>query len=177
MTPNLSESHVSLQSLARLAHLSRAEGVSIDALIDTLLANYEAKASNNFSKVLAQDSCIAETPVGAASMCYRYRIDILGKIVTANSLGTLCANLVDAVHNTHPAILEALSKKSTNRRALLSRHWNGVHLSRPNLPVVQAKCGWWVSSNVSKPQTIRWIANLCEIAGWQLGHQVRLIRI
>jgi hypothetical protein len=177
MTPNLSEAHVSLQSLARLAHLSIAKGVSIDALIGTLWASYEAKATGEPFTVPAEASPRAGKTGGEASPNYRYRIEVLGKIVTANSLGTLCAHLVDAVHNKHPAILEALSKQGTIKRALLSRTKNGVHLFRPDLPVVQADSGWWVSANVSKPQTMRWIETLCEIAGWQLGQQIRLVQI
>jgi hypothetical protein len=172
-----SEPQVSLQSLVRLARFSGEHGVSIDALIDRLLASYEANVSGELSIGPAPASHMAKTTSHAAGTNYRYRVDILGKIVTANSLGTLCANVVDAVYNTHPAILEGLSKKGTYRRALLSRTRNGVHLSTPNLPVVQAKCGWWVSSNVSKPQTKRWIETLCEIAGWQLGQQIRLVQI
>lgn len=172
-----SEPHISLQSLARLARFSGEHGVSIDALIDRLLASYQANASSELCKNPAPASHMAKTTSDAAGTNYRYRVDILGKIVTANSLGTLCANMVDAVHNTHPGILEGLSNRGTDKRALLSRSRNGVHLSSPNLPVVQAKCGWWVSSNVSRPQIIRWIEHLCEIAGWQLDHHIRLVRI
>lgn len=147
------QTHVSIQSLQRLALFAAAQGKSIDLVIDELIRQ--------------------ETPESDAG---RYRVEILGHVVAANTLASWLSRIADHVDSRWPEALSELATMRTRRGDHISRRRDLVHIGRPDLPVAETESGWFISANISYSQARSWISALCDAAGWTLGSDVKILK-
>ena len=103
----------------------------------------------------------------------KYTCDVLDTRVHASTLGSLFGAVVDLMDTVAPDALLRLSERRTTKRRHSSRDRAGVHLGTRYLPVLRTRSGWWISKNVSRPQTVSHLRALCTAAGLEFGKDVR----
>jgi len=98
--------------------------------------------------------------------------EILGQQIAGHSLADLFGNCVDVVDALEPEALERLAQVQTHARRYVARHTELVHIKSPHLETRRTKSGWWISSNVSKPQVTTAMQLLAEAAGLEFGRDI-----
>lgn len=121
----------------------------------------------------------AAPPVGASGTTWSitttgvYRACVLDAPVGANTLGGLFRNVVDAVHDLDPAVIERLAGMKARTRRFVARACEDVHAGRRDLPVLQTRSGWWVSANIGRHNLVRALRALCAASGLRYGRDIR----
>ncbi len=116
---------------------------------------------------------VDEAPDVSSARAGKHACDLLGTRLYASSLGAIFGEVIDLMDTIAPEAVVLLSDASTGQRRHVSREKTGVHLHRPDLPVLQTKSGWWISMNISKPQTKAHFRALCKAAGIKFGKDLR----
>ena len=80
----------------------------------------------------------------------KYRATVLGEEVTGNSLGEIFGRIVDCIHALDSECIRRLSRGRVSRRRIVSDRPDGVHISKPHLPVHQTEAGWFVSATSAR---------------------------
>lgn len=118
------------------------------------------------------DSLPVTTPTSTGPVG-KYTCRFLDHPVTADTLGTLFAEFIDALHAVAPEAVEALSRSRARTRAYVARTALEVH-GRNDLPTIRCRCGWFVSANVGREDTRRAMRVACAAAGLTWGRDVIL---
>ncbi|MCC6006392.1 MAG: hypothetical protein JJU40_01795 [Rhodobacteraceae bacterium] len=113
------------------------------------------------------------TSPGPALTSGTYVASVLGVPVSADTLGALFRNVVDAIHHVDPASIERLSLMKARTRRYVARERDQVHAGRRDLPVLNTRSGWWVSGNVGRPDLARSLRAICQASGLLYGHDIR----
>ena len=98
---------------------------------------------------------------------------VLGVPVGAPTLGKLLRNVVDAMHDLDPSVIERLSEMKARKRLYVAREPEQVHAGRCDLPVLQTRSGWWVSRNIGAEDLVRSLQALCRASGLHYGQDIR----
>lgn len=78
--------------------------------------------------------------------------EILGQMVQGATLPDLFAGCVDMIHDLDPSAIERLAGIKTHARRYVARRSEDIHFKSPHLKTMKTKSGWWISTNISKPQ-------------------------
>lgn len=117
--------------------------------------------------VVAVTSTWPTSPTGARVA------SVLGMPIGAPTLGKLLRNVVDAMHDLDPSVIERLSEMKARKRRYVAREPAQVHAGRRDLPVLQTCSGWWVSRNIGEDDFIRSLKALCRASGLHYGQDIR----
>jgi len=117
--------------------------------------------------VVAVTSTWSTSPTGARVA------SVLGMPIGAPTLGKLLRNVVDAMHDLDPSVIEWLSEMKARKRRYVARKPEQVHAGRRDLPVLQTRSGWWVSGNIGEDDFIRSLKALCRASGLHYGQDIR----
>jgi len=102
-----------------------------------------------------------------------YVVEVLGERVRAQTLGRLFRNVVDAVHDLDPAVIERLATMKAYTRRYVARAPEDVHGGRTDLPTLQTRSGWWVSNKISNVDFKRGLRELCRAGGLDYRRDIR----
>ena len=102
-----------------------------------------------------------------------YVASVLGVPIAADTLGALLRNIVDAIHDLDPSVIERLSEMKARKRRYVARERERVHAGRRDLPVLQTRSDWWVSANIGRPDLVRSLQALCRASGLRYGQDIR----
>ena len=102
-----------------------------------------------------------------------HAVEVIGERLRAPTLGALFRNVVDAVHDLDPAVIERLSAMKAEVRRYVSQAPQDIHGGRTDLPTLQARSGWWVSANIGAEDLKRGLRALCRAGDLDYGSDVR----
>lgn len=122
----------------------------------------------------AQVPAVDRAPPPSFGTRGKWQAKAFGRMLTAESLGRLFAEIMDVVHDLDPAILERFSHRGGRTRRFISRAKEGVHGGRLDLSLVRTRSGWWVSGCVSARDVRRALEALCGEAELVFGRDVQL---
>lgn len=100
-------------------------------------------------------------------------VSVLDMPVGADSYGALLRNVVDAIHDLDPSVIERLSEMKARTRRYVARERERVHGGRSNLPALKTSSGWWVSANIGERDLVRSLKALCRASGLRYGKDIR----
>jgi hypothetical protein len=103
----------------------------------------------------------------------KYRAAFLGVEFDADTLPTVFGRIVDMMAEVAPEALVSLAEICTGRRRFISRDRLRIHLSKPDLPVLQTASGWWISRNISEDQLKLACRKMCAVAGLTFGQDIK----
>ena len=103
----------------------------------------------------------------------KYAADFLGERLNTSTLPEMFAKFVDLTAEVAPEALDLLSSKRANRRMYISRTQDGIHLGRPDLPVMRTQSGWWISKNIGQDDLIRGLRALAQASSLEYGSDIR----
>ncbi len=155
---------LSEETVAELVKRRKSPEESLDHIISRLLANSEPEEAVE---------AVTPPPSRKLRLVEKYTVEILDYPVGANSLGKLQANVVDAVCELDPDVVERLATMKARERRYVARSRDGVHLSSPHLPVLRTHSGWYVSKNVGREDVKRFLKALCVATGLEFGTDIR----
>lgn len=158
----------------------RAEGETLDAVAARCVQVARQASVATSAPVLAPPTPVeaaSPSPVGGstwpAATAGFYVASILGAPVGADTMGRLFRNVVDAIHDLDPAVIERLAGMKARTRRFAARAREDVHAGRRDLPVLQTRSGWWVSANIGRPDLVRGLRALCAAGGLRYGRDIR----
>lgn len=104
----------------------------------------------------------------------QHMAEILGQQVVGRTLPELFGKCVDLVHDLEPSSVERLSDVKTSARHYVARRREDVHFKSQHLVecTIRTGSGWWISTNISRPQMITALRLLTEAAGLSFGRDV-----
>jgi len=103
--------------------------------------------------------------------CPKYAIDVLGRLVSGETLPDLIGCLVAFFDELAPDALLALSKAKAVKRNFVSKQASDIHPHRPDLKVSES-AGWYYSANIGREDTNRFLRALCDAAGLKFGTDI-----
>ncbi|AXX97328.1 hypothetical protein [Profundibacter amoris] len=110
-----------------------------------------------------------------AKKAHRYVCYVLGEPIYGETLPAVFGNAIDEIHKLDPEVLEQLANsRISHQRAIISKDRIGVHFKSPHLEVAKSQSGWWFSKIVSQEQVTRMLKELCKVAGFEFGVDIRL---
>jgi hypothetical protein len=75
-----------------------------------------------------------------------------------------------------PDPIERLAQVTARRRRFVARSRDAIHPGRPDLPVIRARSGWWVSASVGGADLLRALNALARANGLVYGRGISLVR-
>jgi hypothetical protein len=154
----------------RTVALLMAHRLAPDDTLDRVVERLAIRKSGIPEQVIKQEP--ANAPAESAFAGGTHRVIVLGTQLTASTLGRLFAEVVDAIHDLDPAVIERLAIRRARTRRFVSPNKTGVHAGRSDLRVVQTRSGWWVSGNVGKADVRRGLKALCKVASITFGEDI-----
>jgi hypothetical protein len=150
-----------------------AQLTAVRAAIDDLLATAPSPPPAVSPRLVSATSMSERRPLPMAPTTGKHVAEVLGQRVAARTLGELQAAVVDLVAALDPSVLEGLARMRARKRRFVSRLRDAIHPGRPDLQVVQARSGWWVSANVSYAAACPTLQALCTAASLKFGEDIR----
>ena len=103
----------------------------------------------------------------------KYVAEVLGKRISASTLGRLFGVIVDQIDDIDPSVLERLELMRARKRRYVARAKSSIHPGRPDLETLKSKSEWWVSANVGKEDVTRGLKALCHAGQLKFGSDIR----
>ncbi len=163
-------------TVAMLMPLRMDEGETLDEIVARIAvagvpAEPEAKASPEPRSPAseASDQAVPDGGQGRARQG-KYRLNFLGKDLHANRLPEIFAAVVDELDDLAPEAVETLADMEARKRRYVARAREMIH--RPDLGVLQARSGWWISTNVGTADLVRGLKAACHASGLVYGADI-----
>ncbi len=105
----------------------------------------------------------------------KFRIQLLGDVIEADSLKGAYLACLRALSDVDPEFLDRLTTKATRSRRIVARHKRDLYLRSPELALDFAELlckGWWVDTNLSRLQCEKRLEVACQVAGIEYGHDL-----
>lgn len=120
----------------------------------------------------------ARRPNSEISSPGRYSLQILGESFIVATLAEALAKTLSVLAELDAGLLERVEKMGGRARRHIARNREDIHLGRPDLNArftLQFRPGWWVGTNYSRSDTKRILRDICQAAGLEYLHDVKLI--
>ncbi len=98
--------------------------------------------------------------------------EVLGKRISAPTLGRLFGSIVDLIDDIDPSVLERLALMRSHKRRYVARAKSSIHPGRPDLKTLKSKSEWWVSTNVGEEDVTRGLKALCHAGQLKFGSDI-----
>ena len=102
----------------------------------------------------------------------RFTIELLGERSEAHSLRDAYVLSLQLLSARYPGFLDGLSRKETRARRIVARRKEDLYKNNPRLAddfAMRLSDGWWVDTNLSRPQCESRLETACEVAGLRFG--------